>query len=589
MSQLDRQVLPGIAASPGIAVGPVIVYDRVAVPIVRRRVAAEDVEREVSRLISGVEAARREVQALRDGIGDDVHADHRLLLDAQLTMHGDELLLSSSVKLLRDQRINAEWALRRTVEDIGARLRGASERYFRERADDVEHVGEHILRVLTGVSRSMPAIDEPTILVAADLSPAEAAQLSGRLVLALVTGAGSPSSHTAILARALKIPAVVGVSEVTRLVGPGETLVVDALRGEVVLRPTDEEVEQARARRARFTAFEDKLRESARGRGETRDGERVALMANVELEADVGAIERGEVDGVGLYRTEYLYLDRLEPPSEEEQLGVYARVAKRAAPRPITFRTFDLGADKMPLGAKRGPNPALGLRALRIAWERPELLVTQLRALLRASVFGNVQVMFPMVSSVSDLRRAKVLMRRAREDLDAAGLAYGPIPLGSMLEVPSAIIMADRLAPECDFFSLGTNDLTQYTLAIDRQDPRVAHLARPLDPAILRLIDRALAVARESDKPISVCGDLAADPVALPILVGMGYRTFSMPLGAVPLAQEIISRIDLPNATALAKDALACDDARDVEELVVERFGAELGELWEGQGIELPR
>ncbi|MBZ0116759.1 MAG: phosphoenolpyruvate--protein phosphotransferase, partial [Sandaracinaceae bacterium] len=378
MSQLDRQVLPGIAASPGIAVGPVIVYDRVAVPIVRRRVAAEDVEREVSRLISGVEAARREVQALRDGIGDDVHADHRLLLDAQLTMHGDELLLSSSVKLLRDQRINAEWALRRTVEDIGARLRGASERYFRERADDVEHVGEHILRVLTGVSRSMPAIDEPTILVAADLSPAEAAQLSGRLVLALVTGAGSPSSHTAILARALKIPAVVGVSEVTRLVGPGETLVVDALRGEVVLRPTDEEVEQARARRARFTAFEDKLRESARGRGETRDGERVALMANVELEADVGAIERGEVDGVGLYRTEYLYLDRLEPPSEEEQLGVYARVAKRAAPRPITFRTFDLGADKMPLGAKRGPNPALGLRALRIAWERPELLVTQL-------------------------------------------------------------------------------------------------------------------------------------------------------------------------------------------------------------------
>ncbi|MCC6874964.1 MAG: phosphoenolpyruvate--protein phosphotransferase [Sandaracinaceae bacterium] len=589
MSQLDRQVLPGIAASPGIAVGPVIVYDRVAVPIGRRRVAAEDVEREVSRLISGVEAARREVQALRDGIGDDAHADHRLLLDAQLTMHGDELLLSSSVKLLRDQRINAEWALRRTVEDIGARLRGASERYFRERADDVEHVGEHILRVLTGVSRSMPAIDEPTILVAADLSPAEAAQLSGRLVLALVTGAGSPSSHTAILARALKIPAVVGVSEVTRLVGPGETLVVDALRGEVVLHPTDEEVEQARARRARFTAFEDKLRESARGRGETRDGERVALMANVELEADVGAIERGEVDGVGLYRTEYLYLDRLEPPSEEEQLGVYARVAKRAAPRPITFRTFDLGADKMPLGAKRGPNPSLGLRALRIDWERPELLVTQLRALLRASVFGNVQVMFPMVSSVGDLRRAKVLMRRAREDLDAAGLAYGPIPLGSMLEVPSAIIMADRLAPECDFFSLGTNDLTQYTLAIDRQDPRVAHLARPLDPAILRLIDRALAVAREWDKPISACGDLAADPVALPILVGMGYRTFSMPLGAVPLAQEIISRIDLPNATALAKDALACDDARDVEELVVERFGAELGELWEGQGIELPR
>jgi len=587
--KLERQALIGIGASPGVAIGPVTVYDRRSVPVPRRRLREDEVEDEVARLEKGIEDARREVEEVRDGLPEDAGADHRLLLETQLMMHGDELLLNGARDAIRDHQLNAEWALRRTVDAMRARLRAASSPYFRERADDVGMVGEHVLRVLTGAPRALPHIEAGAILVATDLSPAEAAQLATTEVRALVTDGGSASSHTAILARALQIPAVVGVSDVTRLVGPGDTLVVDALRGEVVIFPDEEEVEEARERATRFRDFKGRLRDSERSAAETVDGVRVSLLANVELELDVARAKGEGADGIGLYRTEYLYLDRDEAPPEEEQAAIYRRVARRIAPKPVTFRTFDLGADKMPHGMRKGPNPALGLRALRVAFERPELLVTQLRALLRASVEGNVQVMFPMVSSVGDLRRAKVLLERAREDLDAEGAAYGPVAIGSMLEVPSAMVVADRLANECDFFSIGTNDLTQYTLAVDRFDPRVAHLARPLDPAVLRLLASAREAAAAADVPISICGDLAADPVATPVLLGLGFERLSMPMAAIPLVREVVSRIDVEACRELAAEALTQDGADDVERLVSARFGSALAELWREQGLHLPR
>jgi phosphotransferase system enzyme I (PtsI) len=586
---LERRALGGIAASPGIAVGPVAVFDRRSVPVPRRRIGAAAVEREVARLERAMEDARREVEEVRDALPEDAGPDHRLLLETQLMMHGDELLLSSAVRRIRDDHVNAEWALRRTVDDMRRRLRAAPEPYFRERADDVAHVGEHVLQALTGVSSALPHITEPTILVASDLSPAEAAQLPEGLVTALVTDVGSATSHTAILARALQVPAVVGVSDVTRALGPGDVVIVDAFRGEVVVGPDDEEQEEARRRAEAFSAFKGRLRESERRAAETRDGTRIGLHVNVELELDVTHARKEGADGIGLYRTEFLYLDRSDLPTEEEQTTLYRRVARRMAPKPVTFRTFDFGADKMPRGMRRGPNPALGLRALRLAFERPELLVTQLRALLRASPEGNVRVMFPMVGGVGDMRRAKVLFERAREDLEVEGAVWGPVPIGAMLEVPSAVMTADRLAEECDFFSIGTNDLAQYTLAVDRGDPRVAHLARALDPAILRLLERAHAAAEAHEVPVSICGDLAADPVAVPVLIGLGFTTLSMPMVSVPLVREVVSRIDRREAAELAAEALVQDDADTVERLVAARFGEALGDLWEGQGIVLPR
>ncbi len=589
MSSLERESLSGIAASPGVAIGKVTVFDRRSVPVPRRRIASEDIEREVARLEKAMEDARHEVETVRDSLPADAGADHRLLLETQLMMHGDELLLSQATAAIRQSRINAEWAMRRVVDEMRARLRAASEPYFHERADDVAYVGEHILRVLTGLSRALPALTEATILVASDLSPAEAAQLSPGMVMAIVTDGGSASSHTAILARALQVPAVVGVTDVTRHVSPGDVVIVDALHGEIVLRPDAEEQARARARAERFAAFKGRLRDSDQRAARTQDGAHVTLLANVVLELDVGHAKREGADGIGLYRTEFLYLDRREPPGEDEQTELYKRVVRRIAPRPVVFRTFDVGADKLPLGMRRGPNPELGLRGLRVAFEQPELLVTQLRALLRASTDGTVQVMFPMVAGVDDLRRARVLFDRARDDLEAAGISYGPVAVGSMLEVPSAILMADRLAAECDFFSVGTNDLTQYTLAVDRSDPRVAHLARSLDPAILRSLDHARRVAEEHGKPISICGDLAADPVAVPVLIGIGFESLSMPMVAIPLVREVITRISRDEAREVAREALEQSSASDVERLVGARFGGALGELWDENGITLPR
>lgn len=589
MTVVGRQVLVGIAASPGVAVGRVTVFDRKSVPIPRRRIGAADVGAEVARLEHAMEDARHEVEVIRDELGDDGAADHRLLLETQLMMLGDELLSRAAIAAIRADGINAEWALRRTVDAMRARLLRAPEEYFRERADDVGHVGEHILGVLTGLSRTLPIISEPTILVASDLSPAEAAQLTGTHVIALVTDSGSASSHTAILARSLAVPAVVGVTDVTRHVGPGDVLIVDGLRGEVIINVDREELVQAEARADRFRAFEGRLRDIERRAARTRDGVHIALHANVELELDVAKVKAEGADGIGLYRTEFLYLDRGEPPDEGEQAELYARVARRMLPKPVTFRTFDLGADKMPAGMRRGPNPALGLRALRLSFERPEVLVTQLRALLRAAIEGNVSVMFPMVACVTDLRRAKALLERARRDLDAEGAIYGPVRVGSMLEVPSALLTADRLAPECDFFSIGTNDLTQYTLAVDRSDPRVAHLASSLDPAVLRLIERAYAVSAAREVPISICGDLAADPVATAVLVGLGFTRLSMPMSAIPLVAEVVRRLDISECAEVAFAALDQDSAADVERLIAARFGERLGDLWEEQGISLPR
>ncbi|MCB9591921.1 MAG: phosphoenolpyruvate--protein phosphotransferase [Sandaracinaceae bacterium] len=587
---LSRRSYEGIGASPGVAIGEVVVFDRQNVTVRRRHVAADAVEAEIERLETAMAEARREVEVVLEGLSDAAGADHRLLLQTQLLMLGDEMISSAATDAIRGGRINAEWALRQSVDAICARLRSADDALFRERADDVHNVGEHLLRALTGQrARTLPALDHPTILVASDLTPAEAAHLSASRVLALVTDSGSASSHTAILARALQIPAVVGVADITREIGPGDTVIVDAMRGEVVVHPDPEEVEEARARGERFEAFRERLRDVEARARETADGVRIALLANIDLEMDLPHVKHEGADGIGLYRTEFLYLDRSAPPSEDEQVLIYGRVARRMAPRPVVFRTFDLGADKMPNAMRRGPNPALGLRALRVAFERPELLVTQLRALLRAAASGQVRVMFPMVASVADLRRAKVMLETARGDLEAQGATYGPVMIGSMLEVPSAVLMADRLAPECDFFSVGTNDLTQYALAVDRGDPRVAHLASSLDPAVLRLLQRAHAVAEAHGKPISVCGDLAADPVATAVLVGLGYRSLSMPTAAIPLVAEALRRVPVPEAEEVAREALEQDGAADVERLVAARFGDRLGELWREQGIELPR
>jgi phosphotransferase system enzyme I (PtsI) len=478
--------------------------------------------------------------------------------------------------------------VRQTVDGIVAQLAQAPQLYFRERAGDVGHVGERILRSLTGSAVVFPKFEGPTILVASDLSPADAALLIRQPIEALVVSDGSATSHTAILARTLEIPAVVGVAEIMRLVGTGDLILVDALRGEVVLEPDEAERDRAEERSRRFKLFTGKLRARRGVRTETRDGARIDLSANIELPAEAAiAVEEG-ADGVGLYRTEFLYLDRETMPTEEEQLQVYSDVVRVLAPRPVIFRTYDLGGDKLPLSDRqpRGPNPALGLRAIRLALARPDLLRAQVRAVLRAAVYGPVKLMLPLVTCVDEVRQARALIESWRAELEVAGIDHRPVPIGIMIEVPSAVVMADVLARECDFFSVGTNDLVQYALALDRTNPQVAYLARTLDPAILRLLHMTVVSARMRELPITMCGDMASDPIALPLVLGLGFRSLSMPTGAIPLAREIIARVDTQEAHECSMRALACTTADEVEKLVVGRFRKTLGEVWSEQEID---
>lgn len=582
-----RQVLTGIAASPGVAVGKVCLFDRGHLYVPRRYIVPEALEAEEARLHAAIESSRNELELIRERIGPAT--EHRLLLDAQLLMHRDELLIHGAIELLRERSINAEWALAQVIARIAERMRAATEAYFRERAVDVENVGERILHKLVGTKHELPQMGPDSVIVADDLGPADAAQLLRSSACGIAIDLGSASSHTSILARALEIPAVVGVRQLSRLVADDDAIIIDAFRGEVVLWPSEEEQAQARARSERYRAFTRSLRERVARTLQTADGARIRLDANVELPSEAAVALQEGATGIGLYRTEFLYLDRTVPPDEEEQAKVYRDVAQVLAPRPVVFRTFDMGGDKLH-GCNPSSelmNPALGLRALRLGLAMPELLLTQLRAMLRASEGGNVRIMFPLVSSVEELRAARALVDQARTELDEEGVELGQVRLGCMIEVPSAVLIADHLARECDFFSVGTNDLVQYALAVDRTNPGVAHLASPLHPAVLRLLEMIILAAKRHTRELTMCGGMAADPLALPVLLGLGFEQLSVDVGYLPLARATIERIDLMRARETAADALCRATTAEIKTLIVERFRDALGDLWAEQGLEL--
>jgi phosphotransferase system enzyme I (PtsI) len=582
-----RQVLSGIAASPGVAVGRVCLFDRGHVYVPRRYIARDQIAAEEARLHSAIDASRAELEAIRQRLGGAM--EHRLLLDAQLLMHRDELLIDGAIELLRERSINAEWALTQTITRIAERMRGASEAYFRERAVDVENVGDRILHQLTGAAADLPSVPPDGVIVADDLGPADAAQLLKSNACGIAIDLGSSSSHTAILARALDIPAVVGARNLSRMVADDDVIIVDAFKGEIILSPSEDEIEQAKARAQRYREFTRGLRERSGELVSTADGTQVRLDANVELPAEAALALQEGAAGIGLYRTEFLYLDRAVPPSEEEQLKVYCDVAQVLAPRPVIFRTFDIGGDKLHgfHPSSELMNPALGLRALRLAFANPALFKTQLRAILRSTAVGNVGIMFPLVTSVEEMMRARAMVLDAKHELDREGVPLGPVRIGCMIEVPSAALMAAQLARYCDFFSVGTNDLVQYTLAADRANPRVAHLASPLHPAVLRLLDITVQAGRAADIDVGMCGGMAADPFAIPLVLGLGFTHVSTDLGYLPLTRATVERIDLGEARVLAKQALECATTDDVRALVIDRFHDRLGDLWLEQGIEI--
>jgi len=516
------------------------------------------------------------------------------ILDAYTTMLGDPMLVERVEHQIDVEKKCAEWAVAQACDDIVRMFAPAEttdrDAYIIERRHDIEFVCDRLLRELTGEPHAIvPRLEGPVVVVARDLSPADTASMVREPVLAFATEIGSRTSHTAIMARALEIPAVVGAGEALSIIRTGDTVIVDGLRGEITISPSEHAIEEALGRGERHQAFARGLLSARNQRCVTRDGEPISLMANVELPAEaIFALDHG-AEGIGLYRTEFIYIDRATMPSEDEQYALYRAVVEAVAPRSVTLRTFDIGGDKFASSFQLPSemNPALGLRAVRLALSRPDVFMTHLRAMLRASAHGELRIMVPMVASVQELREVRRLLAQATHDVDVAGHQRARhIPLGIMIEVPSAVVMSDVLAREAEFFSIGTNDLIQYTLAIDRSNRSLAPLASPFHPAILRMIRQVIRAAAANGIPVSLCGAMASDPLAALVLVGLGVRQLSMEAAAIPEIKEALRRVSIVDCERVTELALTLDTADEVEELVAGNFAPGLYDLLTGSSEE---
>jgi phosphotransferase system enzyme I (PtsI) len=576
------EVRVGIAASPGIAVGRAFVIDRRRQKTPKRHIASEEIASELVRLDEAVTRADLQLERLKRKLKESDESDSGVILEAhQLILH-DEHLIGPTRRRIRDEKMNAEWALARTVEEIQQRFDAIDIEYFRERKSDVEFVGEQVLRNLLD-SSDAPALQPPhgAIVVAHDLSPADTVHLHRNSVAALITDAGGRTSHTSILAQAFAIPAVVGLDHITDSVGTGDLLIVDGNRGEVVLCPGPERVAEYRQKaHSQHQHIEELLRERDEP-AETRDHVRVRLLANIELPDEVPhALDYG-AEGIGLYRTEFLFLDRDDFPREEEHFMHARGVLRRIAPFPATFRTFDLGVDKVApfLNKMSGahpmnePNPALGLRSLRLCLRERNFFKAQIRGLLRASIHGRMRLMFPMVSGVVELREAKAVVEECKAELRREGLPFAEdIPMGIMVEMPSAVMVADHLAKESDFLSIGTNDLIQYSLALDRLNEHVGYLYQPLHPAVLRMIKHTVEGGHAAGRRVAMCGEMAGEPLFTLVLLGLELDDLSMNAASLPLVKRVLRNASAAEAKALVDHILTLASAEEVAAAVNERM-----------------
>lgn len=565
------QRLQGIAAAKGIAFGRALINDRRRIKTPKRHISPDDVGLETARFIEALETTDGQLQRIKEKLYWAGGQEHTLILQAHQLILKDEQLVEQTKQYISQDLLNAEWALRRTIAGIKKLFDEVENDYFRERRSDVDFVADHLMVTLCGGWQEPQEVPRDAIVVAHDLSPADMARFWRAGIKAIVTEVGGRTSHTSIMARSLAIPAVVGVAEISEIVGNGDQLIVDGYRGEVLCLP-DEEMERRYQRRAsRRAQAAQGLRRERELPAETIDGVRVHLLANIELSDEIPAALAHGAEGIGLYRTEFLYLGRDTLPVEEEHLADALQVLNYSGDCPVTFRTCDLGGDKIP-GAEVAAesNPALGLRSIRLCLENKEMFRAQLRGIIRAATAGKIRIMFPMISGVTEFREARAVFLRCVEEVEAAGVTVPPIPIGVMVEMPSAAIMADQLAQEADFFSIGTNDLTQYCLAIDRVNEQVNYLFKPFHPAILRLIQGVVSAADKANIPVTVCGEMAGDPMMTMVLLGLGVRVLSMSALAVPAVKRVVRSSRASDARALAQRVLSLPTASDVESEIIE-------------------
>ena len=575
----------GVGVSSGIAIGHAHLISHALLEVVHFKIEADGVEDEIARFERAIGLVKQDLEQLKAQLPKNAPAELSAFINTHLAMLSDKSLSEAPKTIIRNELCNAEWALKQQMDDIVAQFDAIEDAYLRERKQDVVQVVERVIKVLLGrdqlaaSEKKLQARQERAmILVAHDVSPADAIQFKHHQFAAFITDVGGVTSHTAILARSLNIPSIVALQRARDLIDDGELMIVNGAAGMVIVNPDPEVLSEYRLKQNQWQLAQQKLQRIKTTKAVTVDGVAIDLLANIEVPEDVISAKASGAVGVGLYRTEFLFMNRSEMPSEQEQFEAYKHVAEAMKGYPVTIRTLDIGADKQlnPDEVVTATNPALGLRAVRYCLAEPHIFHTQFRALLRASHYGQVKILIPMLSNLAELRQARLLLERAKESLRKQNIPFDEhIHLGGMVEVPAAAINAEAFAQELDFLSIGTNDLIQYTLAIDRADDAVAHLYNPLHPAVLRLIQLTIQAAEKYQKPVSVCGEMAGDIKLTRLLVGMGMRQLSMHPSHILSVKSQILQSEESVLAKQAKKILSFSDLEKIEPLI-KKFNGEL-------------
>lgn len=575
-------VLTGINASPGICIGKAYLVDIEGVDVVKKYfISEDDVQDEIKRFKSAVNKAKQQLLTIITNAPEELR-DHTYILETHKVLLKDKMLYGKTIETIKNEKVNAEWALKKVVSEVKSMFKNMSDSYLKERATDIVYVSDRIMRNLLGEEiEKISDIAKRVILVANDFSPAEASQINLERIKGFVTDRGGKTSHTSIIVRTLEIPAVMGLGNATNIIKNDDLIIIDGTVGTVIIHPTEETLLEYGDRSAKYEELKVAITRDSHLQAETADGFQLKVMGNIELPEEVVSVIDYGGDGIGLYRTEFQYLSSPSLPNEYELFDKYKDVVEVIAPKPVTIRTLDINGDK---AFSNNPdyveaNPALGLRAIRYCLKNPDVFRTQLRAILRAAAFGNVRILIPMISSYEEVLETKRILDEVADALDKEGTLFNRnVELGIMIEVPSAVIIADILAGEVDFFSLGTNDLIQYSLAIDRGNRHVAHLYHSLHPAIIRMIKNVADVVRDKGIKLFMCGEMAADPINMPILLGLGIDELSMNPQSIPAVKSMIRALKVEDARAFMKDVFKQNTASGVEELVRGAFGSILSE-----------
>jgi phosphotransferase system enzyme I (PtsI) len=569
--------LHGIGASPGISIGKAYLVDKEGVDVVEKYLIRENqLKNEINRFKGAVKKSKDELNAIIDDTPEELR-QHASILEAQKVLLKDKMLYGKTIEIIKSDRVNAEWAFKKAVSGIKSMFRKLPSSYLKERMEDIGHASDLIIRNLVGAKQvNIGEIYKRVILVAHNLSPAETSQIQLEKIKAFVTDRGSISSHTAIVARTLGIPAVLGLADATNIIQNDDVIVVDGMLGIVVIRPEEQTLIDFAERKIRYNEYKAAITRTGHFPAKTTDGTHLKIMGNIELREEVVSVIDHGGDGIGLLRTEFQYLSRIDFPMEDELFDNYKDVVEVMAPKPVTIRTLDINGDKAISNTPfdEEANPALGLRGIRYCLTKTDVFITQLRAILRAAAFGNVRIMFPMISTLDEICQAKKILNETADSLDKEGVEFNrDIEVGIMIEVPSAVIMADLMAKEVDFFSIGTNDLIQYSMAIDRENRKVAHLYQPLEPAIIRMVKHVADVATNSNIKLFMCGEMASSPIHIPVLLGMGMDELSMNPQSIPAVKAMIRSLSFENSRQIMEDVMKQTSAADVLNLLQEFCG----------------